>query len=159
MIDQSLQDRYAPHSICFGCGPANPDGLHIQSYVTGESVVATWTPGPNHQAFPGVLNGGIIGTLLDCHCNWAAVHAIMQARGLDTPAVTVTANYSIRLRKPTPTDRAVHLVARATEIDGNRVTVEGELRSGEDVTATCTGLFVSVGEGHPAHDSWSREVD
>ncbi|MFV1987509.1 MAG: PaaI family thioesterase [Gemmatimonadota bacterium] len=159
MSGQSLQDTYASDSICFGCGPANPDGLHVESYPEGDAVVATWTPGPNHQAFPGVLNGGIIGTLLDCHCNWAAVHAIMQDRGLEEPVVTVTANYSIRLRKPTPTDRPVHLVARATEIDGNRVTVEGELRSGDDVTATCTGLFVAVGEGHPAHDSWTSEVE
>ena len=26
------------------------------------AVVADWTPEPHHQAFPGVLNGGIIGT-------------------------------------------------------------------------------------------------
>ena len=150
----ALQDRYAPGSICFGCGPANPEGLRIKSRPAGEAVVAEWTPGPHHAAFPGVLNGGIIGTLLDCHCNWAAVHALMRARGLREPPVTVTAHYTIRLRRPTPSDRPVHLTARATEIDGDRVTVEGELRSGDVVTATCTGLFVVVPEGHPAHDAW-----
>lgn len=158
MTEQSLQDRYAPNGTCFGCGPANPEGLRIKSHAAdgaaGNEVVAEWTPGPNHEAFPGVLNGGIIGTLLDCHCNWAAVHAVMRERGLDSPRVTVTANYTIRMRKPTPTDAPLHLAARATEIDGDRVTVEGELLAGDEVTATCTGLFVVVGEGHPAHDSW-----
>lgn len=154
MNQASLQDTYAPNSICFGCGPANPDGLKLKSHAAGDEVIADWTPGPNHEAFPGVLNGGIIGTLLDCHCNWAAVHAVMRERGLDEPAVTVTANYTIKLRKPTPTDRPLRLVARATAIDSDRVTVEGELLAGDDVTATCSGLFVAVGEGHPAHDSW-----
>jgi len=116
--------------------------------------VADWTPGPNHHAFPGVMNGGIIGTLLDCHCNWTAVHALMMERGLERPVVTVTAEYSIRLRRPTPTDRPVHLEARATEIDGDRVRVEATLSSDGVVTATCEGLFIAVGEGHPAHDRW-----
>ena len=153
MMD-ALQDRFAADSICFGCGPANAEGLKIKSRPEGDAVVADWTPGPNHAAFPGVLNGGIIGTLLDCQSNWAAVHALMRERGLDEPVVTVTAEYTIRLRRPTPTDRPVRLIARATEIDGDRVRVEAELRSGGEVTATCRGLFVAVQEGHPAHDAW-----
>ena len=65
----SLQDTYAPHNACFGCGAANEQGLRIKSHVEGDEVVARWRPEPHHQAFPGVLNGGIIGTLLDCHSN------------------------------------------------------------------------------------------
>ncbi|PYJ08781.1 MAG: PaaI family thioesterase, partial [Verrucomicrobia bacterium] len=38
--EQSLQERYAPENACFGCGPANPDGLHIRSFVRGDEVVA-----------------------------------------------------------------------------------------------------------------------
>ncbi len=58
----SLQERYGAHSSCFGCGPANPQGLRIRSRVEGEVVAADWTPAEHHRAFPGVLNGGIIGT-------------------------------------------------------------------------------------------------
>jgi len=151
---EALQDRYAPDSICFGCGPANPEGLRIKSRPEGGVVVAEWTPGPHHAAFPGVLNGGIIGTLLDCHCNWTAAHHFMRERGVERPPVTVTAEYTIRLRKPTPATGPVRLSARVVESSGDRATVEGELRSGETVTATCRGLFVAVGEGHPAHDRW-----
>jgi hypothetical protein len=71
MARQSVQDRYAPDNHCFGCGPANPKGLGIKSFETenGE-LVAEWTPEiPTHEAFDGMLNGGIIGALLDCDCN------------------------------------------------------------------------------------------
>ena len=40
--EKSLQERYAPHSICFGCGPANEKGLRIRSLPEGEVVVAEW---------------------------------------------------------------------------------------------------------------------
>ena len=74
---QSLQEQYAPENACFGCGPANPDGLHIRSFVRGDEVVAEWKPETRYEAFPGVLNGGIIGALLDCHCNWTAAWHLM----------------------------------------------------------------------------------
>ena len=70
--EKSLQEEYAPTSICFGCGPANKEGLHIRSFAEADKVVATWNALPKYQAFPGVLNGGIIGSLLDCHSNWTA---------------------------------------------------------------------------------------
>ena len=70
MAESSLQDRYAPHNACFGCGPANDKGLRIKSRVEGEELVADWTPEPHHAGFPGSLNGGIVGALFDCHSNW-----------------------------------------------------------------------------------------
>jgi len=70
---KSLQDQFAPNLICFGCGPANEKGLQIKSFVSGDKLIATYTPQPYHLAFEGMVNGGIIGTLLDCHLNWTAV--------------------------------------------------------------------------------------
>jgi acyl-coenzyme A thioesterase PaaI-like protein len=107
-----------------------------------------------HEAFAGVLNGGIIGTLLDCHCNWTAAYFMMQQRKADKPPTTVTADYSIRMLKPTPTDGPVQLRARVVESTDDRATVEGELVAGGRVTATCRGTFVAVGPGHPAYDRW-----
>src|SRR3954453_12940457 len=104
---QSLQERYAPHNACWGCGPSNPKGLRIRSFPQGEQVVAEWQPQPKYEAFPGVLNGGIIGALLDCHCNWtAAYHLMKQANAQQVPC-TVTAEYAIKLLRPTPTDGPV----------------------------------------------------
>ena len=111
-------------------------------------------PSPQHQAFPGVLNGGIIGTLLDCHSNWTAAEHLMRSGGLDRPPTTVTADFHVVLRRPTPSDRPVHLRARVVESGHDRATVEAELSSGGTVTATCRATFVAVGPGHPAYNRW-----
>ena len=115
MEAQALQDRHAPESICFGCGPANQDGLRIKSIVQGDEVHADWTPEPMHEAFPGVLNGGIIGSLLDCHSNWTAAWHLMTRGGANKPPCTVTAEYAVKLLRPTPSGGPVHLVARVVE--------------------------------------------
>lgn len=150
----SLQDRYAPNNACFGCGPANEKGLQIKSHAQGGEVVAEWTPASHHEAFPGMLNGGIIGSLLDCHCNWTAAAHLMERQGRDTPPCTVTAEYTIRLFRPTPSAEPVRLVARVVDSSEDRATIEGELLSGDKVCATCRGLFVAVKPGHPAFHRW-----
>jgi acyl-coenzyme A thioesterase PaaI-like protein len=152
---QSLQERYAPASTCFGCGPGNAKGLRIRSFAEGEELVALWTPEPHHEAFPGVLNGGIIGTLLDCHCNWAAAFHLMTAAGPESALPsTVTADYDIQLKRPTPTAGAVSLRAHVVESEGNRAVVEGTLHAGGKLCAMCRGTFVAVGPGHPAFHRW-----
>ncbi len=154
MNEKSLQLTYAPESICFGCGPANESGLRIDSFVDGDNVIAEWTAEKHHEAFPGVLNGGIIGTLLDCHCNWTAAYHLMKAAGEDQVPSTVTADYSVKLLRPTPTDEPVHLRAWLVELKGSRAVVDGELSSNGKVCATCRGTFVAVKPGHPAYFRW-----
>jgi len=154
MTELSLQERYAPASACFGCGPANGKGLRIRSFARGAEVVAEWRPEPHHEAFPGMLNGGIVGSLLDCHSNWAAAHHLMKSQGLDQPPCTVTADYAVKLRRPTPTDGPLTILARVVESAEDRAVVEAELFAGEKVCATCRGTFVAVRPGHPAYHRW-----
>jgi acyl-coenzyme A thioesterase PaaI-like protein len=151
---ESLQDRYAPQTRCFGCGPANEKGLRIKSRVEGEELVADWHGEPHHEAFSGMLNGGIVGALLDCHSNWAGAWHLMQRDGLDSPPYTVTAEFHVKLRRPTPSTRAIRLRARPVESKGNKVTVEASIEADGETTATCRGVFVAVGEGHPAYRRW-----
>ena len=150
----SIQETYAPNLQCFGCGPANPKGLHVRSFPSGEEVIAEFQPEKYQEAFEGMLSGGIIGTLLDCHCNWTAAWHLMNKLGLDHPPCTVTAEYSIKLRRPTPTDHPVKLVARVVESTDEMAIVEGELIAHDKVTATCRGTFVAVKPGHPAYHRW-----
>ncbi|MDP9067662.1 MAG: PaaI family thioesterase [Actinomycetota bacterium] len=137
---RSIQETYWPEGICFGCGPSNDKGLHIRSFVKGEDVVAEWTPQPHHQAFPDILNGGIIGVLLDCHSNAAAWWALSDGGRELGP--TVTAEYAIKLRRPTPANGPLRLVARAVEVEGRRARVEARIEADGEVTATCSGTFV-----------------
>jgi acyl-coenzyme A thioesterase PaaI-like protein len=153
----SLQGRFGADSICYGCGPANVLGLRLESRESPDDagvLVADWQPRPEHAAFDGVLNGGVIGTLLDCHANWTAAMHLMRARGDDRPPDCVTAEYSIRLRRPTRTGEPVHLTARVVESTGGRAVVDADLSSGGIVTATCRGTFVAVGRDHPAFGRW-----
>jgi acyl-coenzyme A thioesterase PaaI-like protein len=151
---KSIQETYAPNLECFGCGPANPKGLHIRSFADGDEVVAEWQPRKEYEAFEGMLSGGIIGTLLDCHCNWAATWHLMKKTGADRPPCTVTADYAIKLLRPTPTDDMLKLRARVVESTDDRAIVEGELIAHDKVTATCRGTFVAVKTGHPAYHRW-----
>ena len=151
---QSLQEKYAPNNACWGCGPANKEGVRVRSFARGDEVVAEWKPEPRFEAFPGVLNGGIIGTLLDCHCNWAAAWHLMNTAGESRPPCTVTADYAIKLLRPTPTNGLIYLSAKIAESSGNRATVDGTLTAGGKVCATCRGTFVAVKEGHPAYHRW-----
>ncbi len=154
MSDKSLQETYAPNIACFGCGPANTKGLHIRSFPQGDEVTATFNPETYQEAFPGMLSGGIIGTLLDCHCNWTAAYHLMRQAKADHPPCTVTADYTITLKRPTPTDQPVELRARVIESKEDRAIVEGELIAHGKITATCRGLFVAVKPGHPAYHRW-----
>jgi uncharacterized protein (TIGR00369 family) len=155
MSEQSLQEKYAPKMTCFGCGPANEKGLRIRSMVEGEKVVADWQPEAHHEAFPGMLNGGVIGSLLDCHCNWTAAHHLMLKSGSQTPPCTVTAEYTIKLLRPTPTNGPVHLEAHVVESSEDRATIEGVLVAANGkICATCHGVFVAVKPGHPAYHRW-----
>ncbi len=153
-MSESLQERYAPASTCFGCGPANAQGLHIRSFVEGDAVVAEWRAEPHHEAFPGVLNGGIVGALLDCHSNWTAAHHLMRAAGADSVPSCVTAEYAVKMRKPTPSDRALRLEARIVESSADRAIVEASLSADGKTTATCVGTFVAVKPEHPAYHRW-----
>ncbi len=140
--ERSLQDTHWPDGICFGCGPTNEKGLRIKSFLQGEEVVADWQADNHHQAWPGILNGGIIGTLLDCHSNMTAWLALTdQGRSRGT---TVTAEFAVKLARPTPIDAPLKLVARAVEISGRRARVEAHIEANGEVTATCEGTFVKL---------------
>lgn len=153
----SIQEKYAPANSCFGCGPANKSGLRIRSFPSGgegDELVADWTAEKHHEAFPGMLNGGIIGALLDCHSNWTATCHLMKKAGADTPPCTVTAEFAVKMRRPTPTSGPLRLAARVIESAEDRAVIIAELSANGKVCATCRGTFVAVKPGHPAYHRW-----
>jgi acyl-coenzyme A thioesterase PaaI-like protein len=160
----SVQQQYAPANRCFGCGPSNPQGLRIGSFRPAatdkggsgdpDELIATFRPAPHHLAFQGIVNGGIIGAILDCHSNWTAAMALMRRSGAAAPPYTVTADFHVRLKRPTPLDAVLLLRAHPVEISDDRATIEATLEAAGQITATCRGTFVAVKEGHPAHNRW-----
>ena len=156
MDGQSLQERFAPEGRCFGCGPSNEQGLRIRSFEADDgTVVADWQARTEHEAFDGFVNGGILGTLIDCHSNWTAIAALLaRDGGANVAPSTVTAEYSVRFRRPTPSDRPLRLVGRAVEVADDRVTVETTREVDGVTTAGGRATFVAVKEGHPAFGRW-----
>jgi acyl-coenzyme A thioesterase PaaI-like protein len=151
---KSLQETYAPTNQCYGCGPANAQGLGIRSFEGDGEIVCDWTPQPHHLAFPGVVNGGILGSILDCHSNWTAAVHLMRKNALAELPPTVTADFHVTLKRPTPTGTPLHMRAHVVESSEDRAVVEAVVEANGKVTATCRGTFVAVKEGHPAFFRW-----
>ena len=156
MRRESLQERFAPHGVCFGCGPANEHGLKIRSFLEGGKVVARWTPKAYHHAFGEFSNGGIISTVLDCHSCWAAAYSLMIEAGTNTPPATVTSSIFVDFLKPTPIGQLL-LEASALEIAGRKVVIGSTLKARGATTATLRGTFVAVGPNHPAAKRWIEQ--
>ena len=140
--------------------PAGAVALRIRTdYISGVShktakLSQSGSQKENTKLLREVLNGGVIGTLLDCHCNWTAAYHLMKHAKEDHPPCTVTAEYAIKLLRPTPTNDSVFLSAKVVDLTDDRATIEGTLTARGKVCATCRGVFVAVEEGHPAYHRW-----
>lgn len=138
----AVQDVWR-EATCYGCGPANPDGLHIKSYLSddGQFLIAAFVPQPKFNAgFPNVMYGGLIASLLDCHSVWTAIVFAYKAEGREIgslPAISyVTGRLTVNYLKPTPLDQTIHLKAWIEGKIGRKTRVLSELGTGEVVTAT-----------------------
>lgn len=135
----SIQSQFIPDGICYGCGPMNPAGLRLSSYHHNGAVVAEWQPQQHHAAVPGILCGGVIGTLIDCHSGAALAQAVHDSEGAwpwaDSPG-WVTSSYAVQMVRPTPVAQPVRLVSLSVVLDGDDAEVIVELSSGGKLTAT-----------------------
>jgi len=144
---RAIQDELGIENLCYGCGPQNPEGLHVKSYWDGDETVCTFQPRPSFMAGPRhVLNGGIIATLIDCHCVCTAVSAVYRSEGRpmgsDPLVWCVTGSMQIDYLRPTPIAAPVVLRARVESSDGKRTTVVCAVYSGE--TERARGRVVAV---------------
>lgn len=147
----ALQDAW-PHATCYGCGPGNPDGLHIKSYWdrTGQFVIATFHPQPKFNAgFDNVMYGGLVASLIDCHSMWTAIAFAYREEKRphgSLPGISyVTGSLTIKYHKPTPLDVPIQLKAWVEAHPGGRkTTVHCELGTSEQVTAMGEVLAVRV---------------
>ena len=113
-----LQDM-VKGNVCWGCGSDNEHGLQIKSYLSDNELICTWMPKEYHMAAPGILNGGIIASIIDCHSIWAAVVAAYRSEGREInsepPIWYVTGSLHVTYLKPTPMDEPVVLKAQVKE--------------------------------------------
>ncbi len=140
MPPKSFQDYY-PENVahCYGCGRLNEHGHQIKTFWDGEETVTRFTPEQFHSAIPGYVYGGLIASLIDCHCTGTAAAAMYRAEGreMDTqpPFRFVTASLHVDYLKPTPLNGELLIRGRVKEIKGRKVTVEAAVYAGGSVTA------------------------
>jgi acyl-coenzyme A thioesterase PaaI-like protein len=127
----SFQEQLAALGVehCWGCGVANEHGLHVKSYWDGDEAICVWQPQPYHIAVPGIVNGGILATLIDCHSAATACADAYRAAGRaiapgGEPLVYLTARLDVRYLRPTAIGGPLTLRARVVERDDRRTTVE-----------------------------------
>lgn len=130
---------YMPGAECFGCGRNNPYGLQIKSYSHGDEIHCEWLPEQKHQGWQGNTCGGILATLIDCHCMASATAFSARLEGLSLDqhrnARFITGSLEIRYLKPTPVGVPVLLIARLASVRKERIyTLRCDLFSGQDKT-------------------------
>lgn len=146
---KAIQDHYPEQfAHCYGCGPANPHGLHLKSRVEGEETVARFTPAAMFSGgYPSHVYGGMIASLLDCHGTASAAAFAYRQQGREMgdglPVIRfVTASLKIDYKRPTP--QGVELVIRGklVALDGRKATIALSLAAEDEVCAV--GEMIAV---------------
>ncbi|HSY70441.1 MAG TPA: PaaI family thioesterase [Edaphobacter sp.] len=141
-------DERANH--CFGCGPANPQGLHL-TFTTNTSDPGNITAIANvqldrmHEGPPGHIHGGIVAALLD---------EAMSKLNRPLNVLAMTRHMEVDYLRPAPLYQPLVLVARhlnrATKPDGTpdrKLFHQAELqRPDGTVLARSKGLFIALDE-------------
>lgn len=122
---------------CFGCGEANPVGLHLDFLMTeGRTVLCDHTVGDLYEGPKGYVHGGLIATLLD-----ETMSKALRAHGI----VAMTRHMGVDYLRPVPSTAPIRMEGALLRSEGRKHWVEARIVDGNDtVLAHSKGLFVEV---------------
>ncbi len=141
--------------LCFVCGLKNPIGLHASFYeLDSGELVAVFRTAEEHDSYPGRVHGGVSSAVLDETIGRAI---LIRSRGA---LWGVTAEFSVRFRKPVPVGVKLRAVGRIVR-DGARV-FEGTgeiLLDDGTVAVEGRGRYIKlpiekIGDFDPEHWEW-----
>jgi len=125
------------HRRCFACGAENPSGLHLQfSSIGDDEVECALVPATELQGYEGILQGGIVATLLDSAMTNALFRKGITAR---------TAEMRIRFRHPVPVGKNIIVRAKLNGSRGQFHRASARVLRAGRVLAEATGKFMEVG--------------
>ncbi len=144
---RAFQEYYPEHlARCYGCGRLNEHGYRIRTFWDGDDSLTRFTPQPFHTAVPGIVYGGLLASLIDCHSTGTAAAAMYrdEGRAMDTlPAFRfVTGSLQVNYLKPTLLGPELQVRGRVQAIRGRRVTIESSIVI--DGVETVRGVVVAV---------------
>jgi acyl-coenzyme A thioesterase PaaI-like protein len=148
-MDSHIQAFYPEGTrVCYGCGTEHPSGLHVKTFWDGEKGVCRYTPPEDQIGYPGVVYGGLIACLIDCHSIGTATAAAYEAESREPgsePVIThVTGSLKVEYLLPTPMGPELLLEARIRSVEGSRSMVECTLSAEGKICARGEVLCVRV---------------
>jgi acyl-coenzyme A thioesterase PaaI-like protein len=151
MIRMSNSPYFQDHmheNVCFGCGIANPQGLQIKSTWEEEVSVCHYQPREEHHGFPGLLCGGVLATLIDCHAMCTSVAILCREAGRPLEEIAnfgaITGGLSIRYLAPTPTHGALKLTAELVTREGRKMQLRCTSNVGGVQTASAEVTIIEM---------------
>lgn len=152
-VPRPIQNFYHDSiAICMGCGRNNPHSLGLRTYWDGAEGLCRFTPAGHHTAFPGVVHGGLLASLIDCHSIGTAIAAMYDAEGRapgSEPEITcVTASLQVDFLRPTPMGVELELRAGIGELGARKAVVNCSLRAGDEETVRGRVVAVRVASRH-----------
>ena len=123
---------------CFGCGPNNPEGLHLTFAIDEQAhtAAASVTLDERYQGAPGYVHGGIIATLLD-----EAMSKLNRSLGV----LAVTRQMEVSYLRPAPIGAEMKLRSHFLRREGRKLFHEAELLNLEgEVLSRCSGLWIVI---------------
>ncbi len=123
---------------CFGCSSANPASPGIALTTLPDGAEGRVRFGAGCEGAPGLVHGGLLATFAD------EVMGYVEHGG---NAVRLTAEMTIRYRRPTPVGTELLCRARPGPLDGRRFTVHAVITAADDestVLADADATYVLV---------------
>jgi acyl-coenzyme A thioesterase PaaI-like protein len=148
MREKDYFQNHMPGNVCFGCGKENHQGLKISSYWEGFESVCIWESQEKYQGWKGILNGGILATLIDCHTMCTAMAAAYQAENRPMESQPIyryaTGTILVKYLKPTSNTEPIELRAKVKEIKGRKVVMSCIAKSNGEITAEAEVIALRV---------------
>jgi uncharacterized protein (TIGR00369 family) len=128
---------HSANNRCFGCGPANANGLRLEFLLAPDGAVVSLPIVPDaFEGHPGYLHGGIIATLLD--------EAMSKAvRVLGRPSMT--RKMEVEYLRPVPSGAPLRIEGRVVRNEGRKHWAEAVVVNAEETPlARGKGLFIEM---------------
>ena len=148
---------YMPENVCFGCGNSNAEGLHVKSAWEGETSVCTWQSEEKYHGWSNLMNGGVMATLIDCHCMCTAMaHAYKiedRALGSMPEYRYATGTLNVKYLKPTSNNHPVELRATIVETKGRKIVLHCDFFCQGEKTAEAEAVAIRVFDSSQNQDT------
>ena len=140
-----------PENVCFGCGNDNHNGLKIKSYWEGNEAICIWMSEEKYNGWAKLMNGGIIATIIDCHCMGTAMAHAYKSEGRPLNSLPeyryATGTLSVKYIAPTSNHHKAELRAIIIEVKGKKTVLKCELFSQGIKTAEAEVIAIRVFDG------------